>query len=218
MDFLNLIKTRRSVRIFQDKEVNRRTIEKIIEMATWAPSACNIQGWRFIVVTDQKKKEEIINLGGSITIKSAPVGILVLYDNRTKNIQYSDDIQSASAAIQNILLSAHYLGLGACWICHLPPKNQLRKLFKIPTSLSPVAYIILGHKKNEPGQMPRKYSPNKLISYNIFSSEIPLEKINSLKILILRILMKIYFLIPIWIRKKWLNQFADKRFVKKFEN
>ncbi len=218
MDFFNLLKTRRSVRVFQDKEVNQESIRKIIEMATYAPSACNIQGWRFVIVADQKKKEEIVNLGGSIIIKNAPVGILVLYDNRTKNTEYSDDIQSASAAIQNILLSAHYLGLGACWICHLPPKNQLRKLFQIPNSLSPVAYIILGHKKNEPGQMPRKYNLDQLISYNAFSPDTPLEKINPLKVFILRVLMKTYFLIPKWIRKKWLNKFTNKRFVKKFEN
>ncbi len=218
MDFFNLIKTRRSVRIFQDKEVDQESIKKIIEMATYAPSACNIQGWRFIIITDQKKKEEIVNLGGSVIIKSAPVGILVLYDNQTKNTQYSDDVQSASAAIQNLLLSAHSLGLGACWICHLPPKNQLRKLFQIPNSLSPVAYVILGHKKNEPGQVPRKYNLSQLISYNAFSSNVPLKNINFLKVFILRALMKTYFLIPKLIRKKWLNKFADKRFVKKFEN
>lgn len=218
MDFFSLIKTRRSVRIFQKKEVDQKTVRKIIEMATYAPSACNIQGWRFIVIDDQKKKEEIVNMGGSINIKKAPLGILVLYDNRTKNIQYADHIQSAAAAIQNLLLAVHYLGLDACWICHLPPKNQLRKIFKIPKTLSPIAYIMIGYKKNEPVIVPRKHNLNQIISFNSFSPNTPLENTSALKLFLLKILMKIYFLIPNWIKRKWLNQYLDKRFVKKFEN
>jgi len=218
MDFFSLIKTRRSIRIFQEKGVDRETVRKIIEMAAYAPSACNVQGWRFIIVNDQKKKEEIVNMGGSINIKKAPLGILVLYDNRTKNTEYADHIQSAAAAIQNLLLATHHLGLGACWICHLPPKNQLRKMFKIPKTLSPIAYVMVGYKKNEPVVVPRKCNFDKIISYNTFSSNTPLENISSLKLLLLKILMKIYFLIPGWFKRKWLNQYIDKRFVKKFKN
>ncbi len=218
MDFFSLIKTRRSIRIFQDKEINQETIKKFIEMATYAPSACNIQGWRFIVINDQIRKQEIVDAGGSINILKAPVGILVLYDNRTKNTEYNDDIQSASAAIQNILLTIHYLGLGACWICHLPPKNRLRKIFKIPQKLSPIAYITIGYKKNEPVDIPRKYNLDEIISFNEFSLKTPLENLNPFKLFVLKILMKVYFLIPNWIKKKWLNQYTDKRFVKKFKN
>jgi len=218
MDFISVIKNRRSTRIFQEKEVDQETIKKIIEMATYAPSACNIQGWRFIIVNDPAKKQEIVDTGGSVNIIKAPIGILVLYDNRTKNIEYADDIQSASAAIQNMILAAHDLGLGACWVCHLPSKKQLRKIFKIPANLSPIAYITIGYRKNEPSNMPRKYNLDQLISLNEFSSKTPLENINFLKLLILRILMKIYFLIPNWIKKKWLNQYADKNLVKKFKN
>ena len=218
MDFFSLIKTRRSIRVFQEKGVDQETVRKITEMAAYAPSACNVQGWRFVVVDDQKKKEEIVNMGGSINIKKAPLGILVLYDNRTKNTEYADHIQSAAAAIQNLLLAAHYLGLGACWICQLPPKKQLRKIFKIPKTLSPITYVMVGYKKNEPVAMPRKYNLDQIISYNTFSLNTPLENISSLKLLLLKILMKIYFLIPGWFKRKWLNQYIDKRFVKKFEN
>jgi len=136
MDFISLIKTRRSIRLFQDKKIDRKTAKKIIEIATYAPSACNIQGWRFIVVDDQTKKQEIVDHGGSINIKNAPLGILVLYDNRTKNTEYADDVQSAAAAIQNMLLKIHDLGLSACWTCHLPSRKQLRKIFNIPKIIS----------------------------------------------------------------------------------
>jgi len=215
-DFFSIIKNRRSVRVFQEKEVERDLIKKAIEMAAWAPSACDIQGWKFIVVDDKNKKQQIVDLGGSINIRSAPAGILVLYDNRSKDTEYADYIQSASAAIQNLLLTVHYLGLGACWICHLPPKRQLRKLFKIPGYLSPIAYIIVGYKKNEPVERPRKYSLEEIVSFNTFSSGDSSEKTSRLKLFILRILVRFYYLVPVFIKKKWLNQYVDGRFVKKF--
>lgn len=218
MDFFSLIKTRRSIRSFQEKKVNRETVKKIIEMAIYAPSACDIQGWRFIVVDDERKKQQIVDMGGSVNIKNAPLGILALYDNRTKNTEYADHIQSAAAGIQNLLLAVHYLGLGACWICHLPPKKQLRKIFRISKALSPIAYIIIGYKKNEPTAMPRKYNLDDIINFNVFSSQIPLKRINPIKLFILRILIKSYSLMPVFVKSKWLNKYLDKKFVKKFKN
>ena len=218
MDFISLIKTRRSIRLFQDKKIDRETAKKIIEMATYAPSACNIQGWRFIIVDKQDKKQEMVDYGGSINIKNAPLGILALYDNRTKNTEYRDDIQSAAAAIQNMLLTIHNLGLGACWICHLPSKKQLRKIFNIPSVISPIAYIAIGYKKNEPKEMVRKYNLNKIVSFNEFSSNIKIEEIKQSNLLIKKILTKIYLLMPVFIKRKWLNQYLNENFVKKFKN
>ena len=218
MDLISVIKNRRSIRIFQEREVDQYDIRKIIEAATYAPSACNIQGWRFIVIFDQTKKQEIVDAGGASKIIKAPAGILVLYDNRTKNTEYHDDIQSASAAIQNILLAAQDQGLGACWTCHLPSKKQLRRIFKIPSNFSPIAYITIGYKKSEPINVYRKYNLDQLISLNEFPPKNATENINPSKTFLLRILMKIYFLIPNYIKIKWLNQYTDKKFVMKFKN
>lgn len=218
MDFISLIKSRRSVRFFQEKKVDQGIVRKIIEMGTYAPSACNMQGWRFIIVDDPNKKQQIVDMGGSILIKNAPLGILVLYDNRTKNNEYADDVQSAGAAIQNLLLATHSLGLASCWLCHLPPKKQLRKVFNIPNTMSPVSYLIIGYPKNQVIDMPRKYSLDQIISYNVFSSRMSIEKINQFNLLIKKILIKIYWLTPVFIKKKWLNQYLDKNFVKKFKN
>lgn len=213
-----IIKKRRSVRIFSDQAVEKEKIEKLIEAATYAPSACNVQGWKFIVVDRQEIKDEIVDLGGSIHIKNAPVGILALYDNRTKNSEYRDDIQSASAAIQNIHLTAVDLGLASCWACHLPTHGQLRKLLKIPSYFSPIAYILLGYSKNPPQEVPRKYSLGEVMNYNEFSKNWPVDKISFLKLIIQRLLIKIYRFTPKIIKKKILNKILDKNFVKKFEN
>ncbi|MFA5029370.1 MAG: nitroreductase family protein [Patescibacteria group bacterium] len=218
MDLIKAIKNRRSVRTFQHKPVARELIEKLIESAICAPSACNIQGWKFIVVDNQDVKKSIVDAGGSVLIEKAPLGILVLYNNRTHNVGYRDYIQSASAAIENLLLTATSEGLGACWICHLPRPGNLRKIFNIPKSFSPIAYLLLGYPENQPQAVPRKYRLDEVMAVNKFSPNWPRLKVSWLGLKIKRLLIAIYNLMPTIIKKKFLNKLVDKNFVKKFEN
>ncbi|MFA6215854.1 MAG: nitroreductase family protein [Patescibacteria group bacterium] len=212
------IKTRRSVRKFKNQPVGRELIEKLTDLANYAPSACNVQGWKFIVVDKQELKDQIVDNGGSILIKNAPVGILVIYDKRTKNLIYQDHIQSGSAAIQNLSLGAADLGLGSCWLCHLPTPKKLRKIFKIPAYYQPIAFIMLGYPETGTKTVPRKYDLKQIMSYNRFSDDWPKEKINPIILLVKRILVKIYYLTPRFIKKILFNNLLDKKFVKKFDN
>lgn len=155
MDVFEAIRTRRSVRSFEDSPVARELIEQVIEGGRWAPSACNIQGARFVVVEDAKEKKVLIEAGVT-KLKNTPVGIFVLYDNRTHNQEYADHIQSGAAAIQNMMLSAHALGLGAVWICNLPSQQKMRKLLQVPWYLAVIGLVRLGHPKQIPGPVPRK--------------------------------------------------------------
>lgn len=201
MELNKVIKGRRSIRNYVDRPIEKEKIEKIIEAGTMAPSACDIQGWRFIVINNKKLKEKIVNAGGAHFIKNAPVGILVLYDNRTDNVEYMDYIQGASAAIQNMLLTAHSLGLGSCWVCHLPTKKQLRSLLKIPWYYDPIAYITIGYHKKEPRSRPRRHETNKLTAYNIFDFDEKTPSKIYLKSRIKRILRGIYLRLPTPIKK-----------------
>lgn len=218
-NFTEIINSRRSVRNFTQQPVEKELINKILDFAIKAPSACNIQGWHFIVVDDEEIKQKLIDFGGSIVIGNAPVGILVLYDGRTKNTEFRDNIQSAAAAIENILLAATHYDLGSCWICHLPSKRQLRKIFSIPEHMDPIAYVLLGYKKFISVEVPRKYKSEEITSFNKYLRD---ESKNAVKvdkyIFIQRLLMKIYYLTPLFIKKYFLNRFMDKKFVKKFKN
>lgn len=218
MDFLDVINSRRSVRNFTSEPVSKDLIAKIIEIAIKAPSACNVQGWQFIAVDDGKIKQRLVDCGGSIVIKNAPVGILVLYDNRTKDIEHYDFIQSAAAGIENLVLAATYYGLGSCWICHLPTKKQLREIFSIPPYFEPMAYVLLGHKQRVPVELPRKYKVENLIGYNKFQPNPFLKNAPESGTIFKKLLVKIYYLTPLFIKKMFLNKFLDKYFVKKFEN
>lgn len=218
MELFEAIKNRRSVRVFQDKPVEKELIEKLIEAAAQAPSNCNVQGWRFIVIDNQETKNKIVENGGSLLIKKSPAGILVIYDNRTRNLEYKDYIQSAAAAMQNIFLSATALGLGCCWLNHLPTQRTFRKMFEIPNYFSPIGFLMLGYPKHTPFPVARKYNMSQIVSYNTFGKNMAVEKINPFKLFTIRMLIKIYYLIPHFVKKGFLNKFIDRNFVKKFEN
>lgn len=211
-DLFNTIKTRRSIRRFINKDVNNKLIEKIIDAAIHAPSACNIQGWRFIIIKDDKTKKKIVDAGAASFILKAPVGVLVLYDNRTDNLEYNDHIQSGAAAIQNMILAAWSLNIGCCWACHLPPRRQLRKILNIPKIYDPIAYVVMGYFNQKPADVPRKLPLKDIMSYNKFKFN---EKIKyDFGLIVKKICRKIYYLIPL---RKYIKPTVDKKFEKKFD-
>lgn len=194
MEFEKVVFGRRSVRKFKNIAVEKEKIDKIIEAAIYAPSATNKQAWKFIIVDDENIKEQICKFNGSIVkvgadiIYNAPVGILVLYRNDvSKNYKlYKDTIQSASAAIENMLLRAYDLGLGSCWLCKLPLPSKMRMIFSIPKKYDIIAYVALGYAHEEfdshtlrhfndnetlAGYRARKYSVNDVTSYNRFEEK-----------------------------------------------
>jgi len=214
MELKEAIKNRRSIRHFSSKKLDQGILEKIIEAGNYAPSHCNTQGWKFVFVDDEKIKEDIYSAGGSYAIKNAPYGILVSYNTASSdNLEYKDWIQSASAAIQNMLLTIHGLGLGGCWIGHLPSKKKLSKIFNIPKPYAPVAYIVLGYPQEAPRDMPRQHEINEILAVNKFIW--PGEKVST-KIRLKRWSKKFYFILPSFV-KKIIMPLTDK-LVKKFHN
>jgi len=170
VDVIEAIRTRRSVRQFRGQPVEDAKINRVIEAGRWAPSACNIQGAIFIVVKDEKRKKSLVEAGIG-KLKNTPVGIFVLYDSRTNNREYSDHIQSGAAAVQNMLLTAHALGLGAVWICDLPPQKRMRELLGYPWYYTTIALIRLGYPSAEPRGVKRKHSLEEVCHFESFRVE-----------------------------------------------
>ena len=194
MRLQDAIYNRVTIRKFKDKSIPKEQIRKIIDAAIRAPSACNIQGWKYIIISDSKLKIRLISAGTISFIKNAPIGVLMLYENQNENIAYHDNIQSAAASIQNMILTAHSMGIGCCWICHLPRKKELRKILNIPKQYDPIAYIAMGYYLKEPKPMPRKYSVDEVVSYNkfIFDKISNKNKLLGLK----RIIISLYRFMP----------------------
>ncbi|MCM8810257.1 MAG: nitroreductase family protein, partial [Candidatus Omnitrophica bacterium] len=111
MEFLKILKERRSIRKYQEKEVPKDIIEEIINCARFAPTAINIQPWEFIVITDKKMKEKIADITDyGKFIKEASICVAVF----CKDTKYY--LEDGSAATTYILLAAKAFGLGSCWV------------------------------------------------------------------------------------------------------
>lgn len=215
MELENAILTRRSIRKYTDTPVEKEVIEKIINAGMWAPSACNVQGWRFIVIDDKKLLNDIVDNGAATFLRNVKQAIVIVYDNRTDNTEYNDYIQSASACIENMLLMAHSLSVGTCWVNFLPSKFRLRKLLNIPSGYDPIALISLGYYEQKINERPRKYDAKDIIYWNKFES-IQESEGNMFKLRLKRIMRKVYFLLPVTLKKKT-NSILDKK-EKKFDN
>lgn len=171
MEFWNVIRSRRSIRSFQDKSVPLSKLKKIISAARWAPSACNEQLWKFIVVRDKTKLKKLVNeCGVSKLILTAPVTIMVFY---YKN-PFPQNIQSASAAVQNILLAAINEGLGSLWIGGSGNSDKIKKLLDVPEDYLFICQVLLGYTKKIP-KTPAKKELKEIISFEKFFGYAPIQ-------------------------------------------
>lgn len=164
------IKNRRSIRIYKPEPVSDELLKEVIKAGTYAPSASNKQLWYFIVVDDNNIKEKLFNLGATHILLS-PQSIFVLYGDPDPNWKYPDDVESASACVQNMLLKAYELSLGTCWVNHLPEQHTLKKLLKIPDYFKIIGQINIGYIKKEPKFVERKKTLYEIISYNFFNCD-----------------------------------------------
>ena len=177
MELFEAIEKRRSNRKFLDTPVDPDVLSEIIRYGTLAPTACNRQGWRFIVFDDPSAMSGLVTLkGGAKFIPDAPAGVLVLYHKYSINPFYPDNAESAAACMQNMLLAATHFGLGGCWVNNLPPKPYLRRTYNIPKQYDIVGYVALGYPVKELGKVKRKYgSLDEVVSYNRFSASKEIE-------------------------------------------
>lgn len=135
----------------------------------------------------------------------------------TQNVRYRDDIQSDAVAIENMLLMATAMGVSGCWIGHLPSAGVLRRMFGIPSAFLPVAGVVLGYAANETVPMPRKHRLDDIVATNRFPFCADDVGRSQVKVLLVRLLLWVYDRTPIAIKRRWLNAFIDRRWVRKWD-
>jgi len=150
----NLIENRRSVRKYQtDKPVTREQINRMLNAAMMAPSACNSRPWEFIAITNREVLDKIASIHPYAGMcKTATAAIIIVAIPQTgKPIGYFP--QDCAAATQNILLEAVSLGLGTCW-CGVYPRDEritsIRELFNIEEPKIPFCVIAVGTPDETP--------------------------------------------------------------------
>lgn len=179
MNVRETIEGRRSIRRFEGPPLSRDAVEKILEAAVAAPSGKNRQPWRFVVLTGEQKaelvtamREELDSLrrrrlnsgslaGSAAAMHEASVVIVVFNGEFSHDEDFCENkrwwsvhIQSIGAAIQNMLLAAHSMGLGSLWICDVfSVEDEIRRLLNRDQEL--VAAVALGYPAENPPARPR---------------------------------------------------------------
>jgi len=146
---LSFIFGRRSIRVYAPGEVSEAMLTKLLEAAMAAPSAMTKDPWRFIVVRDPVKLSQMAAaLPGGKMLSTAALALVVCGDlDAAFERQIGFLVQDCSASIENLLLCAHALGLGACWVGVYPGEtsvHQIKQLCSLPPAVVPVAVISLG--------------------------------------------------------------------------
>lgn len=170
MELQDAIRQRRSIRKYKNKDVLEEVLKKVLEAGLWAPYA--IQRWLIITVREQETKramlEDFIAQGRNLHVASAPVNIVVCSDLREENMpalakrnhgkedfKLIFSVQETAAMIQNMLLTAHELGLGACWNGTFNDK-RVANVLKLPNGVRPIAIISLGYPAETPNPPKRE--------------------------------------------------------------
>jgi len=142
VDALRALKERRSVRSFTSEPVAQDVVEELIDCARLAPTARNVQPWEFVAVTDNARCRELADMTDhGKFIADAPVCIAVFCED-TKYF-----LEDGSAATTVLLLAAHAVGLGSCWVAgdKKPYADQVRRLLDVPDGYRLVALVALGY-------------------------------------------------------------------------
>ena len=169
MSFLDIAKSRYSVRDYKSKKVEQEKLEKILLAAHVAPTAANLQPVRLIVVQEEeglKKIEKAAN------IYKAPLAIIICSEHTKAWTRPFDRKQTvdidASILTDHMMMEATELGLGSVWICYFKP-DVIKQEFRLPDTLEPINILAIGYANGAPADPERhesqRISLNELVYY-----------------------------------------------------
>lgn len=165
--FIDLVKRRRSIRQYRPDHVPHELIETCIEAARYAPTACNTQGWRFIVVEGEMKDRLVEESLGGVIIPNrwattAPAVVVIAMDRNLITHRIGGGIKGisyhfidAGIAGEHFVLQAAELGLGTCWLGWFK-KKVVKRLLELPGNWDVAAMITIGYPAVEPAEKKRR--------------------------------------------------------------
>jgi nitroreductase len=156
---MDLIKTRRSIRMYKDDDVDDSTLLELIEAATWAPSGSNVQPWYFVVVKDKKVLHQINSFSPGMF--GGPPAVIAMCTDRQKAYDKAgplgrDELATMDIcmASQNLMLLATEKGLGTCPIRSFS-RTAISKILNLPDHIHPDLLISVGYPA-KPAQAPKR--------------------------------------------------------------
>ena len=169
MNFLEIAKSRYSVRDYKSQKVEQEKLEKILFAAHVAPTAANLQPVRLIVVQED---EGLNKIGKAANLYGAPLAIIVCSEHTQAWTRPFDRKQTvdidASILTDHMMMEATELGLGSVWICYFKP-DVIKKEFQLPDTLEPINILAIGYSNENPADPERhaaqRISLDELVHY-----------------------------------------------------
>ncbi len=175
-ELLNAMRTRRSIRSYKPKAVSEELLLQILEAAREAPSAGNLQAKGIVIVRSNENRRRLSAAAlGQEFIAEAPCNLVVCADLERSARRYGERgrrlycILDAAASVENILIAAHALGLGACWVGAFDDA-QVSRILKLPKYLCPVAIIPIGYPNEKP-EPPEKTPLERFVHLENYGTE-----------------------------------------------
>jgi len=167
-----LLKGRRSIRRYRPDPVPDEMVEQLLEAGRWAPSASNRQPWHFIVVRDQAILREVAQHAAYYFIRWAHVEeapLLIVLCGEARNRIYRQFLhEDVGLAGSHIMLQAHALGLGTCWIGGLDRK-AIADILKVPDHVEIIGLLTVGFPAEDP-EPPERKPLAEVVHYDIFGN------------------------------------------------
>jgi nitroreductase len=159
---LDILRNRRSIRRFKDKEIEQELIEVLIEAALRSPTSRGINPWRFLFVTDRALLEELSRAkeSGSSFLKGARLGVVIIAMEGDSDV-WVEDCSIASIILQ---LTGQSLGLGSCWIqirnrmhdSHLSAEDYIKEALDLPENMRVESMIAFGYPDEKKAPVPKE--------------------------------------------------------------
>jgi nitroreductase len=166
MDLTQAIQNRYSCRSYLNKAIEQEKLNLLIEAARLAPSARNLQDWRFVIVTDSEKRAALQNAAANQAfVGQAPVVIAACSNTQRRMVMCGQPYSSinVSIALEHIALTATSLGLATCWIGSFIP-HKVRKILGIPSAIEVVQLMTVGYPADTQPS-PKRVTADHIICY-----------------------------------------------------
>lgn len=173
MSFSSLVKKRRSIRGYADTPVSFDTLKKLFETARFAPSACNLQPWHFIVIRDEVNRNKLSSVYPKPWFISAPVIIAACCDHSVswkRNEKRDFGEIDVAIALDHLTLAAAEEGLGTCWIGAFNFEEATLQL-GLPEHITPVAFTPLGYPLEQAASVKSRKSVDLILHFEKFGAK-----------------------------------------------
>ena len=165
MAVLEAIRKRYSCRAYLEKSIEQEKLSQILEAARLAPSAKNLQDWRFVVVTDKEKKHKLAEAANNQTFIEKAGAIIVACSVSKEIMRCGQAVGPIDVAIalEHICLQAAQLGLATCWLGSFYP-DKVRPIVSIPQDVAIIELMVLGYPSDKQKE-PKREPMGKIVCY-----------------------------------------------------